>query len=130
LNARADFANMSVESAERLHDVLGEWPTDEQAAQSIVDEYLECGQMYPRSGYRAVHMGDFLATIADDDDISNALCLIYDCDDDSLSNLRTRMRSWCANGAVAAWLIETRPDLVTMRADAMNEEAREAMEEA
>jgi hypothetical protein len=104
----------------------------DDAAQSIIDDYLSTGDFYPPKGGReSVTMGDFLADTLDDEDMTNALTAIACGNGEALDSLQHRF--WninAADGDLVRWLREKRPNLVQLRIEELREEAAERFEVA
>lgn len=102
----------------------------DDAAQSIIDDYLSMGESYPpKGGPEFVTMGNFLMATLEEDDIAPALDAIASGDPDRLESLKHRFWNLAGDGDLVHWLGEKHPELVNRRIQELREEARERAEE-
>lgn len=99
--------------------------TEEQAIQSIVDDYLLLGLSYPKKGGRnCVTAGMFLQEALDEDEIEAALTgMAYGCGQE-FSDQCNRMEKLCRDG-LPAWLQVNHSDLIERRQEELTDEMRE-----
>lgn len=102
----------------------------DDAAQSIIDDYLSGGERYPSGDHvnEYVTMGDFLLATLEDKDLSSALSAIA-CNQ-GIESLCHRFWNLAGDGDLVRWLREKYPNLVQLRIEELREEAAERMEVA
>lgn len=109
----------------------------DDAAQSIIDDYLSMGERYPsaQGATETVTMGEFILSTFEnsqrgDEDIANALNAIACGSNEQLVSLQSRYWNLAGDGDLVRWLREKRPNLVQRRIEELREEAAERMEVA
>lgn len=97
------------------------------AAQSIVADYLEFGEFYPKQGHtEAVSVGDYLLATLDDEDVAHVLTAVACNEREFLSDMWMRHSQCLRDGSVKDWLHEKHPALISQRVEEMREAAQEA----
>lgn len=100
------------------------------AAQSIVADYLEFGEFYPKQGGReAVSVGDYLLATLDDEDVAHVLTAVACNEREFLDSMWMRHSQCLRDGSVKDWLHEKHPALISQRVEEMREEAEERSRE-
>lgn len=86
-----------------------------EAARSIADDYLTCGDRYPRGAkYGYATAGDFIVAKADEDELPLLISkMVYGAEAEA-GDARDALRRLCDEGLVE-WLTDKRPELVDRR---------------
>jgi hypothetical protein len=120
--------NVPAEIAELASDCLPETTEaeEQEAVDSIIDDYLLCGQMYPARGGRLVATtGEYLQLVLDEEDIESLLTAIVNRDTERLSDKATDLIALCREG-LPAWLRKNKAYLIERRVEELQPDEDES----